>query len=211
MDTMSVVRIATTLLPSTCSGDVPASRRARSAMPPSGAPLRPWMVGLLRESTFTGGHHDGPDAVQPHPQLHPHEAGVAHSDAVSEASLHLPRWIDDPATAEQLARDLLRCHREDITLALYLDDQHRLVGTAMVAVGWAQHARLSVRPILSGAQACRATSCLLLFRYGRYRSRTATEAELRSFGILAAACRRHGLPVVDHLVVTATDRSAPAP
>ena len=88
--------------------------------------------------------------------------GVRHPDAVPEAQLNLPRRIDGPAAAAQVAGDLLRHRREDITLALYLDDRHRLVGTAILAVGWAQAARLSARPILQGSQACRATGFVLV-------------------------------------------------
>ena len=124
---------------------------------------------------------------------------MVHPDA--DASILLPRRIDTPGAAAQVASDLLRHHREDITLALYLDDMHRLVGTALVAAGWVQHSRLSARPILSGSRACHATSCVLV-RYGRYRGRSATEEEHRTFGILAAACARHGLHVVDHLMVS---------
>lgn len=123
-----------------------------------------------------------------------------HPDAVSEASLSLPRRIDDPASAAQLTRDLLRHHREDITLAIYLDERHRLVGTAMVAVGRVQQARLSARPVLAGALACHAACCVIV-RYGRYRATSASEQERRSYGTLATACGAHGLPVVDHLVV----------
>ena len=129
-------------------------------------------------------------------------ATVSHPDAVPDAQLNLPRRIDDPVTAAQLARDLLRSRREDITLALYLDDQHRLVGTAILTVGWVQAARLSARPILQGSQACRGT-CFVLVRYGRYRARSASEAEQRSFRSIAAACSRYGLGAVDHLVVAA--------
>ena len=120
----------------------------------------------------------------------------------AEVPLHLPRRIDGPAAAAQLASDLLCHHREEITLALYLDDRHRLVGTAILAVGWAQAARLSAHPVLAGAMASRATSCILV-RYRRWGALSATAAETRSFRALAAACRVHGLPVVDHLVVTA--------
>jgi len=124
---------------------------------------------------------------------------MVHPDA--DASIRLSRRIDTPGAAAQFARDLLRHHREDITLTLYLDDRHRLVGTAIVAAGWVEHSRLSARPILSGSRACHATACVLV-RYGRYRGRSATEAEHRTFGVLAAACDRHGLHVVDHLVVS---------
>lgn len=45
---------------------------------------------------------------------------------------------------------------EDVTLALYLDDRHRVGGHAVVAIGRVQAARLSARPILLlGARACR--------------------------------------------------------
>ena len=96
-------------------------------------------------------------------------------------------------------------HREDITLALYLDDRHRLVGTAIVAVGWVQAARLSAHPVLLGARACRATGSVLV-RYRHYGALSATEAEQASYRAIAAACGRHGLAVVDHLVVTSTGR-----
>ena len=64
--------------------------------------------------------------------------GTNHPDAVSDASLNLPRRIDDPTSAAQLTRDLLRNHQEDITMALYLDDRYLLVGTAILTVGWVQ-------------------------------------------------------------------------
>jgi DNA repair protein RadC len=127
-------------------------------------------------------------------------APVTHPEA--EAPLALPRRIDGPAAATQLTRDLLRNRREDITLAIYLDDWHRLVGTAILAVGWVQATRLSVRPILQGAQACRVTSCIVV-RYRRWGALSATEPEDRSFRTLAAASARHGLTILDHLVVTA--------
>jgi hypothetical protein len=94
--------------------------------------------------------------------------GTSHPDAASEASRNLPRRIDDPTSAALLTRDLLRNHREDITMALYLDDRHRLVGTAILTIGWVQAARLSARPILLGTQACQSSTCILV-RYRRYR------------------------------------------
>jgi len=129
-------------------------------------------------------------------------APTTHPEA--EMPLALPRRIDGSAAAAQLAADLLRHHREEITLALYLDDRHRLVGTAIVAVGRAQAARLSARPILAGGTASRATSCILV-RYRRWGALSATEPERRSFGSLAAACSRHGLPLADHLMVVGSD------
>jgi len=127
-------------------------------------------------------------------------AGASHPDAVSEASLNLPRRIDDPTSAAQLTRDLLRNHREDITMVLYLDDRHRLVGTAILTIGWVQAARLSARPILFGTQACQSSTCILV-RYRRYGAPSATEGEERSFRTIAAACSRYGVVVADHLVV----------
>ena len=123
-----------------------------------------------------------------------------HPDAVPEAGLNLPRRIDDPASAARVARDLLRSRREDVVLVLYMDDRHRFVGHAVVAVGWVQTARLSAHPVLLGAQACRATGSVLV-RYRRYGALSATEAEQASFRSIAAACGRHGLAVVDHLLV----------
>lgn len=125
---------------------------------------------------------------------------LAHPDAVSETSLRLPKRIDDPITAARLAHDLLRNRREDITLALYLDDRHRLVGHAIVTLGWVEAARLSARPLLFGAQVCRATGCILV-RYRPSGLPGATDAEIRSYATLADATARHGLVLVDHLVV----------
>lgn len=110
---------------------------------------------------------------------------ASHGHPEAEAPLALPRRIDGPAAAAQLAGDLLRHRREDISLAVYLDERHRLVGT----------------PVLAGAMACRAASCVLV-RYGRWRGTEATEQEKASFDALAAACSRSGLPVADHLVVS---------
>ncbi len=124
----------------------------------------------------------------------------SHPDALQEARLTLPRRIDDPASAASTARALLVNRKEDVTLVLYMDDRHHFVGHAIVAVGWVQTSRLSVRPILLGADASRATGCVLV-RYGRYRALHATEAEASSFRAIAQAAARHGLAVVDHLVV----------
>ena len=128
---------------------------------------------------------------------------ASHPDAVSEEGLNLPRRIDDPASASRVARDLIRSRRVDVTLVLYMDDRHRFVGHAVAAVGWVQAARLAARPVVLGAQACRAT-CSVLVRYRRYGALIARDAEQASFRANAAACGRHGLTVVDHLVVTAT-------
>ena len=100
-----------------------------------------------------------------------------HPDAVPEAGLNLPRRIDDPASAARVARDLLRSRREDVVLVLYMDDRHRFVGHAVVAVGWVQAARLSAHPVLLGAQACRATGSVLVLYRRRYGALSATEAE----------------------------------
>jgi hypothetical protein len=68
-------------------------------------------------------------------------ASPTHPEA--EAPLSLPRCVDGPAAAAQLARDLLRGRRDDVTQALYLNDRHRLVGSMTLAVGWVQAARLA--------------------------------------------------------------------
>jgi DNA repair protein RadC len=127
---------------------------------------------------------------------------ASHPEALQECHLNIPRRIDDPATAARLARELLHSRREDITVALYMDDRHRFVGHAIVATGWVQIARLSAHPIIAGAQASRATGCVIV-RYRRYGLASATEAEQSSFRSIAGACWHHGLTVVDHLVVVA--------
>ena len=128
---------------------------------------------------------------------------ASHPEALQERHLNIARRIDNPATAVRLARELLRSRREDITLALYMDDRHRFVGHAIVATGWVQIARLSARSIIAGAQASRATGCVII-RYRRYGLHSATAVEQSSFRSIAGACWHHGLVVVDHLVVVAT-------
>lgn len=137
--------------------------------------------------------------------------GVAatHGHREAEAPLALPRRTDGPAAAAQLARDLLRHRPEDITLVIYLDDRHRLVGSVIVAVGWVQAARLSARSILAGSIAWRATSCFFV-RYRRWGALSTTEPEARSFRTLAAICIRYGLLLVDHVIVTEGGRFASA-
>jgi len=132
-----------------------------------------------------------------------------HPDTDFEPRLALPRRIDDPVTASRLACDLLRNRTADVTLALYLDDRHRVVGHAVVAVGWVQAARLSARPILLGSLACRASACVLV-RYHRWGPLSAKLSERRSYGAIAEECTRQGLVLVDHLVVTATGESRSA-
>ena len=127
----------------------------------------------------------------------------SHPEALQERHLTIPRRIDDPATAARLARELLHSRREDITLALYMDDHHRFVGHAIVATGWVQAARLSAKPIVAGAQASRATEGVII-RYRRYGLPSATEVEQSSLRSIAGACWHHGLVMVDHLVVVAT-------
>ncbi len=90
-----------------------------------------------------------------------------------------------------------------------MDDRHRFVGHTVDAVGWVQATRLSAHSVLLGAQACRATGSVLV-RYRRYGALRPTEAEQASFRAIAAACGRHGLAVVDHLVVTTTGSSSSA-
>jgi DNA repair protein RadC len=128
---------------------------------------------------------------------------ASHPEALQERHLNIPRRIDNPATAVRLTCELLHSRREDITLAIYMDDRHRFVGHAIVATGWVQAARLSARPVVAGAQASRATGCIIV-RYRRYGLTSATEAEQSSFRSIAGACWHHGLVVVDHLVVVAT-------
>jgi DNA repair protein RadC len=130
----------------------------------------------------------------------PRKESASHPEALQERHLTLPRRIDDPASAASTARALLCNRREDVTLVLYMDDRHRFVGHAVVAVGWVQASRLSARPVVLGATASQATGCVLV-RYGRYRALHATEAEVASFRAIADAAARHGLAVVDHLVV----------
>ncbi len=104
---------------------------------------------------------------------------VCHRDAVADAKLDLPRRIDGPAAAAQLAGDLRRHRCEDITPTPYLDDRHRLVGTAIVAAGWVQAPRPSTRPILHGSQARRATGFVSV-RSRRWGTPNATEPEDRT-------------------------------
>ena len=135
--------------------------------------------------------------------------GVRHPDAVPQAQLNLLGRTDGPAAAAQLACDLRRHRREDITLVLYLDDRHRLIDTAIVAVGWVHAARLSARPILAGSQACRATGFVLV-RYRCWGAPSATEPEDRTFRAIAVACGRYGLVAVDHVVVVGDGRFSSA-
>jgi DNA repair protein RadC len=124
----------------------------------------------------------------------------SHPEALQERQLTLPHRIDDPESAASTARALLCNRKEDVTLVLYMDDRHRFTRHAVGAVGWVQASHLSVRPIVLGGTASQATGCILV-RYGRYWAFHATEAEDASFRAIADAAARHGVAVVDHLVV----------
>lgn len=124
----------------------------------------------------------------------------SHSDAVSEASANLSFVRCSDLVGSTFTRDLLRDHREHITMALYLDDRHHLVGTAILPIGWVEAARLSARPILFGSQARHSSACILV-RYRRYGASSATEGEERSLRTIAAACSRYGVVVADDVIV----------
>jgi len=125
---------------------------------------------------------------------------ASHPEVLQERHLNTPRRIDDSATAARLACELLHSRKEDITRALYMDDRHRFVGHAIVVAGWVQAARLSAKPVVAGAQASRATGCVII-RYRRCGLLSATEVEQNSFRSIAGTCWYHGLTVADHLVV----------
>jgi DNA repair protein RadC len=126
-----------------------------------------------------------------------------HPEAIPARELDLPVLIDDPASSARVAIDLCRGRREEMTLALFLDDRHRLVGHVVLASSWVQAARLSARPILAVAGSSRATG-LVLIRYRHHGDCEATLAERRSAGAIGVACLRSGITVVDHLVVVST-------
>jgi hypothetical protein len=125
---------------------------------------------------------------------------TSHREAVPERQLNIPRRIDDPATTAGVANDLLQHRREDVVLAPCLDNRHRLVGPAVLAIGWIGAARLSARPILAAAKASRATGCGL-GGYRRHGARGASIPPRRPCWTLESASVRPGLAMVDHLVV----------
>jgi len=100
-----------------------------------------------------------------------------------------------------------------VTLVLYMDDRHRFVGHAAVAVavavavGWVEAARLSVRPVLLGAQSVPGDG---LHPRPLPPLQAAERHGSRAGGLpraIAASCGHHGLAVADHLVVTARGSS----
>lgn len=127
----------------------------------------------------------------------------AHPEVVSERLLDLPVVIDGAADAARVALDLMRGRRHETTLALFVDDRHRLAGHVVLASSWAQAARLSARPILTTAGSSRA-SAVILVRYRHHGDAVPTLAERRSAGAIGAACVRHGVRLLDHVVVVGT-------
>lgn len=71
-----------------------------------------------------------------------------------------------------------------------------------IAVGRVPAARLSARPILQGSQARRATGCILV-RFHPLGPATPGLVEENSYWAIASAAIRHGLVLVDHIVVAA--------
>jgi DNA repair protein RadC len=125
---------------------------------------------------------------------------AGHPKASPQLQYTAPSEITDPATAAGAALALCKSRWDEVTLALYLDNQYRLVGHSVVAAGWVEVGLLSARPVLAGSESCQATKCVLV-RYRRYGVPSVSEAEDRSFSTVAAACSGHGLAVVDHLMV----------
>ncbi len=138
-----------------------------------------------------------------------HSQAARHPEVVSERQLDLPVVIDGPADAARVALDRMRGRRQETTLALVLDDRHRLAGHLVLATSWAQAARLSARPILTTAGSSRA-SAVILVRFRHHGDAVATLAERRSAGAIGAACVRHGVRLHDHVVVVGTGAYASA-
>jgi hypothetical protein len=104
------------------------------------------------------------------------------------------------ANAAGAALALCQSRWEEVTLALYLDSQCRLVGHTVVATGQlsSQHAR-SFKDPWRAKQAPASSSVT----GPRSPQRLGSRGSVLS-GTLAAACSRYGLSLVDHLVVVAT-------
>jgi hypothetical protein len=117
--------------------------RGTSYLLPSGTPLRLVVATALSMNPLSleGTTMVPTSLTRIRTFFRPRKESAPHPEALQERHLTLPRRIDDPASAASTARALLCNRREDVTLVLYMDDRHRFVGHAVVAVGWVQASR----------------------------------------------------------------------
>ena len=120
-----------------------------------------------------------------------------------EAGLNLPRRINDPASAARVAKDLLRSRREDGPSSSTWTTA--TASSGMRSSRWAGSKPLGLRPTRCSSEprrvGRRAPSSSATAATGRAAPRKPSR---RPFRAIAAACGRHGLAVVDHLVVVAS-------
>lgn len=111
--------------------------------------------------------------------------------------------VAQPEVAFQLASKI-RNRTKEYALALYLDGQHQLIDSQIIAIGGSNFAFLEPAQIFHPAMLLPAGGIILIHNHPSGNIQPSDD-DLKLTLKLAAAGRLLGIPLIDHLVVSATD------
>jgi DNA repair protein RadC len=127
---------------------------------------------------------------------------LAVADAVADAPIG--RTITHPGTAAMVARAVIGEEPGECVLAIFLNARNRVSGYAEVARGTANAARLQPRDVLIPALLANATGVVLAHNHPSGDA-TPSSADRSMTDLLRDAMRIIGVPLTDHVIVTARD------
>ena len=122
-----------------------------------------------------------------------------------EADPRFPRGslVSGPRDIVEIARHLIGADIAEVVLAFFLDARQRVTGHAEVVRGTLNAARLSPRDILVRALAVNASSVAIAHNHPSSEVAPSRADQLVT-AVLRDACQLVGVPLLDHVIVTAT-------
>lgn len=121
-----------------------------------------------------------------------------------EAELEYPRGVlvGGPRDIVEIARHLIGGDITEVILAFFFDARQRVAGHAEVARGTLNAARLTPRDILVRACSLNAASVAIAHNHPS-QDPSASRADRLVTATLRDACNLIGIPLLDHVIVTA--------
>jgi DNA repair protein RadC len=116
----------------------------------------------------------------------------------------LGETCDGGASAAELARHVIGDAITEVILALFLDTRHRILGFAEVARGTLNATRFKPKDVLIPALLSNASAIILAHNHPSGDA-TPSAPDRHATTALREAAQSVGIPLVDHLVVTAGD------
>jgi DNA repair protein RadC len=129
---------------------------------------------------------------------------VQFSLALNDAAPHIGKTVTTPAEAVHIARAVIGDEITECVLAIFLDARNRVSGYAEVARGTLNSARLQPRDVFGSALLGAAASVIAAHNHPSGEV-SPSRADRHVTTVLREAGTLLGVPLTDHLIVTATD------